>query len=130
MADICTHFLANCKKDLGFYGKDAPSKLIKYVMKSIKQRESKIDAFIINGDFVEHGIALNNSTGNFKETWAKMKEIITNDMNMIRSEFPDASLLPSIGNNDVVVHNQVPCDSETSKEYYSELFDIWFPAKK
>ena len=68
---------------------------------------------------MEHGIALNNDTGKYDETWAKMKEIISKDMEMIREEFPETSLLPSIGNNDVVVHNQVPCDSDESKEYYT-----------
>ena len=74
-------------------------------MQSIKKRENQVDAFIINGDFVEHGIALSNSTGDYKKAWGKMKEIISKDMQMIRKEFPEASLLPSIGNNDVVVHN-------------------------
>lgn len=55
--DICSHFYKKCKKDLGFYGNDAPSQLIDYVMKNIKERENKVDAFIINGDFVEHGVA-------------------------------------------------------------------------
>ncbi len=56
-----------------------------------------------------------------------MKQIISKDMEMIRQECPEAALLPSIGNNDVVVHNQVPCDSKIAEKYYSELFEIWFP---
>ena len=48
-------------------------------------------------------------------------------MEIIRKHYPGKPLLPSIGNNDVIVHNNVPCDEIISDTYYSELFDIWFP---
>ncbi len=62
---VCEYFSSVCNKDLGFYGNDTPSKLIEYVLKNIKKRESLVEAFIINGDFVEHGIAQSNSSGDF-----------------------------------------------------------------
>ena len=39
-------------------------------------------------------------------------------------------LLPTIGNNDVMIHNAVPCNEEDSELYYKELFEIWFPEGK
>lgn len=110
--DVCLHFAKSCRQDLGFYGKDAPEKLIEFVLKSIKQRESKVDAIIINGDFVGHGVAASNSSADFNETWSAIKKIMSKDIEMVREQFGDAAILPSIGNNDVVYHNQVPCDSK------------------
>ena len=46
---------------------------------------------------------------------------------MIRSKFPNSAILPTIGNNDVIEHNKVPCDNEHAKMYYQGMFDIWFP---
>lgn len=51
-------------------------------------------------------------------------------MNAIREEFPDTVILPAIGNNDVIVHNNVPCTSEWKAKYFSELFDVWFPENR
>ena len=60
------------------------------------------------------------------ETWTNLKEIITADMTNLRNKFPNKILLPTIGNNDVIVHNSVPCTDEMAELYYSELFNIWF----
>lgn len=48
-------------------------------------------------------------------------------MDAVRTKFPDKILLPTIGNNDVIVHNQVPCNEDVAELYYLDLFDIWFP---
>lgn len=40
------------------------------------------------------------------------------------------SLLPTIGNNDVPVHNRVPCDPQQHQMYYTRLFDVFFPEGK
>ena len=48
-------------------------------------------------------------------------------MNTTRERYPNIPILPSIGNNDVIEHDQVPCNDEIASFYYSELFDIWFP---
>ena len=47
-------------------------------------------------------------------------------MGTIRETYPDTDILPSVGNNDVYVHNNVPCYNDTSEWYYSELFNAWF----
>jgi hypothetical protein len=36
--------------------------------------------------------------------------------------------LPTIGNNDVKVHNQVPCSIEEANSYYGDMLELFFPA--
>jgi hypothetical protein len=45
---------------------------------------------------------------------------------MVRAAFPDKLVLPTIGNNDVIVHDQMPCTDQEAETYFGELFDIWF----
>lgn len=50
-------------------------------------------------------------------------------LSIMREYFPNAAILPSLGNNDVVLHNQVPCHgSEFNIRYYKELHELWFPS--
>lgn len=46
---------------------------------------------------------------------------------VIRKNLGGIPLLPTIGNNDVPVHNMVPCSLQEHQLYYSSLFDMYFP---
>lgn len=118
-----------CNVDLGFYGRDAPVKLIEHVTQEMAKNQPELDAILMNGDFVRHGIALpNEHSAKKEETWNLMKKIIEIGMQTVKNNAPEGiDIFPTIGNNDVVVHNQVPCSADDSKQYYKELFDIWFP---
>ena len=48
-------------------------------------------------------------------------------MKAVRANFPGIDVFPVIGNNDVVVHDSVPCNESDASVYYPELFDLWFP---
>ena len=57
-----------------------------------------------------------------------MKEIIKKNFDIIRSYYSNnTALLPSIGNNDILFHDSLPCTIEANQLYYVELFDILFP---
>jgi hypothetical protein len=56
-----------------------------------------------------------------------MKSDMQTIFDNVRKRFKNVPLLPSVGNNDVVVHNNVPCDDINANIYYSDLFGIWFP---
>lgn len=94
----------------------------------MKNSHPDFNGIIVNGDFVEHGVAmyiLDND--HMEETWAEMKRIMTISMEKLRKNFEGSAILPTIGNNDVIVHNQVPCNEELADRYYKELFEVWFP---
>jgi hypothetical protein len=39
-----------------------------------------------------------------------MKISLQTTFDIIRTKMPNVAILPTIGNNDVVIHNNVPCD--------------------
>ena len=45
----------------------------------------------------------------------------------MRQEFPITTILPSIGNNDVIFHNYAPCGQKQRDIFYGDLLKIWFP---
>lgn len=115
--DICQNFDLICNHSLGMFGLDSPKSLIQNVMDHVK--EEKPDVVILNGDFVTHDLESDDK-------WSSEKKIFETDMNMVREIGVD--IFPTIGNNDVIEHNKVPCDDQEAKMYYSELYDIWFPS--
>ena len=48
-------------------------------------------------------------------------------MTYIRGEFPDTVILPTIGNNDVIVHSSMSCLPSMMSVYFIDLLDIFFP---
>ena len=123
--------LKNCNIDHGFSGMDSPLRLINLVSNHMAEN-AKPNAVIMNGDFVGHYRALKSEPESI--------EVYTNQVNKhlaitkaafdkIRANLgPGAPLLPSIGNNDVPVHNLVPCNEQQHDVYYKGLFDVFFPA--
>ena len=84
----------------------------------------------MNGDFNGHGVAIwkaNSSKAEKTKVWGKMKGMIETDMEMVRRQFPNASILPTIGNNDVIVHDETPCKDDIAEIYYGDLYNLWFP---
>ena len=97
------------------------------MVNTIYSQEEKPDAFLMNGDFIRHGVALHNETGDKDAAWSTIKQIMKDDLDIVRSKFPGTHILPAIGNNDVIVHDSMPCSDSDAEMYFSGLFDIWFP---
>ena len=81
---------------------------------------------LINGDFIKHGIALSDpDSGDWKVAWTEVKEIMSQALGEVRTKFKN--IFPVIGNNDVAIHDQMPCSDEMANTYFGEMFDLWFP---
>ena len=94
-----------CTKDLGMYGFDSPRNLLCHTL--FKIRNDKPDVIVLNGDFIAHGVPLNNENATEEEKlakWEEMKMVLSMVMREIRTKLPGVDILPSIGNNDVIVH--------------------------
>lgn len=92
-------------------------------------KSGKLDAILINGDFVKHGLSLKDGSMDDPNSprWAKNKKTIELNMRILRENFGSTLLLPTLGNNDGIVHNQMPCTQCVSEQYFSSLFGIFFP---
>lgn len=118
---------------MGFIGNNVPLRLIHKVSRHMRYW-AKPHAVIMNGDFVAHHHALKAQPNTFEEYKAQQQKhlnITATAFNVIRRNLgPNVPLLPSIGNNDVPVHNQMPCDQQQHDLYFKDLFDVFFPAGK
>ena len=113
--------LGFCHTDLGVYGAETPAQLVQTM---VDKASPFSDSVLVNGDFVRHGIALRDPSGNWRTAFEKQKPIFRQNIGMIRSRF--ANVFPVIGNNDVAIHDQMPCSDDVAAQYFSELYDIWF----
>jgi len=67
--------------------------------------EDDLDALIMSGDFVMHGLASYTPT---TSNWDKMKETIKSVANNLKTTFPNSIILPCFGNNDVIEYYKAP----------------------
>ena len=88
----------------------------------VKTQETPIDAILISGDFVVHGMSSNVMGVN---KWPEMKVIIRQAVQMISESFPGVPIIPNIGNNDLLYHYQTPNASEKAM-FYGDLYEMWF----
>lgn len=99
----------------------------------MKLNHPDIDVIIVNGDFSAHGVSLKTKHGyptrdKMLVSWSKMKKLMSNSLKVMKENFPNAAILPSLGNNDVVLHNEVPCSGTQFKnKFYKEFYEVWFP---
>ncbi len=91
--------------DNGNFFMDPPLKLVNTVITDMKYwydtQSTKIDAVLIAGDFVVHG--LSNSDPDHKN-WPAMKDVFNSVINEVQNKFPGVPIISSIGNNDLLNH--------------------------
>lgn len=110
---------------IGRPGCDPPYALLRLMLKKLKHSSKSPEFLLLPGDFVSHGYSQNPS-GNYSALkFEILKEILRRSYLEIRYEMPETYLFPSIGNNDVEFHYQVPTVQDKN-EYYTMLFEIWF----
>lgn len=85
---------------------------------------------IVNGDIVahDHAAEATDNSSVIETKWNSSKDIMNIVFFMMRSQYPDQLILPTIGNNDVKIHNQVPCSAEEATSYYGDMLELFFPA--
>lgn len=110
----------------GVLGCNPPYKLLNLMLHQMKKSEiSAPDLIFLPGDFVAHGFS-QDIAGNFSAMkYEILKEVLKKTFYQVSQSYPDAFLLPAIGNNDVKFHYQVPT-LQDKKEYYELLFETWF----
>lgn len=117
-----------CNFELGMYNWDSPLPLVRRVLDKMTEMESDLDVIFMNGDFISHGVALpDEEPAKYPQVWSFMKMNMNLTINEVRKRYPGIDILPSIGNNDVMVHDNVPCIIQWQHRYYDQLFDLWFP---
>ena len=88
------------------------------------EKGEKIDAILLIGDMCRHGLAAD--VGATENNWEMMKYTMREALKAIVAAFPDVPIVPVIGNNDVVYHDQAPLPGNDHTQYYSDTWSIFF----
>jgi hypothetical protein len=121
-----TGFTALNASPFGEYGCDAPERLINLMLDKLNEIDPNIDVLLVSGDFVAHGLTV--EVGDFlHDQYAILKESITKVfLDMINKKFPNAIVLPAVGNNDIKFHYVAPTQNHSAPDYYPFLYDLFF----
>ena len=69
----------------------------------------------------KHGMAVEEGVPLSETNWEAMQETVQFAVNAIVKAFPTVPILPVIGNNDVIYHDQAP-DPTIKQQYYDTLW--------
>ena len=107
--------------------------LLKTMVSEMSKNEKNLNAVIVNGDFIKHGLTLmtdptlENQEADEKKSWAVMEKTFKTVMKEIIDQNPGIPVLPTFGNNDMVYHNNAPARlQKESMKFYSDMYDLWF----
>jgi len=89
-----------------------------------EEKGEPIDAILLIGDLCKHGLAVD--VGATENNWELMKYTMREALKAMVAAFPDVPIIPVIGNNDVIYHDQAPNSGVEHTEYYSDLWSIFF----
>lgn len=91
----------------------------------LKSIQPDVDVILVSGDFIAHGYAVKMDAP--KNHYAKLKEAIHNVfVNLVGTRFPNAVILPALGNNDIKFHYIAPRQDDEASDYYNYFSDFLF----
>lgn len=110
-------------------GTEASITTLDKVLSEAANEESKsgvpIEAILLIGDLCKHKLAVSIGVPLDETNWELMLYTMEEAFAAIQRAFPDVPILPVIGNNDVVYHDQAPA-AIFKDEYYSKLWTLMF----
>ncbi len=109
----------------GQFGCDSSLKLMEIMLDQLKKQDPNPDIIYLPGDFVAHGYAQDKTLIVSNKTYNILLDVHSNISQQIKIRFPNALIIPSLGNNDHEFHDQVP-DLKQKYSFYNFLFDTWF----
>jgi hypothetical protein len=68
---------------------------------------AEIELVLVVGDSVMHGLSTKNPLDTH---WDQMKPLFETQAKYLKQKFPKATILMTIGNNDVILYYQAPSD--------------------
>ncbi|TNV78753.1 hypothetical protein FGO68_gene3108 [Halteria grandinella] len=83
---------------------------------------SQIDAILVQGDHIVHGLSTASTATN---NWPVQKAMMERLVELLKTKFPTKPIYLCIGNNDVLQHYQAAADADKAM-YYGDLLDMWF----
>eukprot|EP00343_Euplotes_focardii_P008525 CAMPEP_0205821594 /NCGR_PEP_ID=MMETSP0206-20130828/8529_1 /ASSEMBLY_ACC=CAM_ASM_000279 /TAXON_ID=36767 /ORGANISM="Euplotes focardii, Strain TN1" /LENGTH=358 /DNA_ID=CAMNT_0053117175 /DNA_START=80 /DNA_END=1153 /DNA_ORIENTATION=- len=108
----------------GRFGCDTPTKLAHLMTEKLASIEPDVDIILVSGDFIAHGYAVQKGQ---EDKFEELKEAIHHVfVTVLATNFPNAVILPAIGNNDIKYHYLAPRQDDEAQDYYQFLSDMMF----
>lgn len=121
-----TRFTALNASPFGEYSCDAPERLINLMFDKLNEIDPNIEVLLVGGDFITHGLSIELDDV-IHDQYDLLKESITKVfLEMINKKFPNAIILPAVGNNDIKYHYVAPQTNHTDSDYYKFLYNLFF----
>jgi len=108
----------------GHFGCDSPKKLVDLVMTKMKDIQPDTDIILVSGDYLAHGFSVDTKGQPHYELLKQTIQYVFVDL--LSSHFPNAIILPSIGNNDIKYHYLAPTQEDEASDYYNFFADVLF----
>ena len=112
------------KSPFGHYNCDSPKKLVDLMLKKLKNVDPDVDVILVSGDFLAHGFAAHIGTKDHYDLLKQTLKYVFVDL--LAAHFPNAIILPAIGNNDIKFHYRAPSQDDDAVDYYTFLADVLF----
>ena len=108
----------------GHYGCDSPKALVDLMMDKMNKIQPDVDVILVSGDYLAHGFAAKDEgKSHMKEIKETLKYVF---VDILSAKFPNAIILPALGNNDIKYHYRAPTQDDDAPEYYSYFADVLF----
>ena len=114
----------------GRFGCDSNEELLEKMLKLLE--EENPDVILVPGDIAGHDMArrLDETGPAYDYKYEEMLKTLTFVGKSIQKHFPNALILPTIGNNDTEFHYQSPNFGGNKENYYDTFFNSWFTEHK
>ena len=100
-------FEADTNAPMGRYGCDSPMILLETMLQEFNESHGKQDVIIFTGDMASHYTAMDidDLPSRKKETYSLLMATHSGITQLLTKYFPDTIILPMIGNNDNLYHD-------------------------
>jgi hypothetical protein len=72
----------------------------------MKERNPDLNVLFMSGDIVAHAVSFDKHNSHLGTSYAELLEITKDVADMMKEYFPNAILIPTLGNNDTKWHYQ------------------------
>jgi hypothetical protein len=111
------------ENDYGKYDCDTPTTLLNSMVSNLRQKYSTLDLIILNGDQIAHNLFKIDlgDIGKNKQVYHDTFALI---YKMLKMGYPEATILPTIGNNDFYEHYTTPTPDSLKEQtdFFKSLY--------
>jgi hypothetical protein len=115
------------EKDFGRYDCDSPVSLFNSMFSSLKSNYNNLDLIILNGDQIGHDL-YSIDLGDKSKNRQLYHDSFSFIYKVLKTGYPEATILPVIGNNDFYEHYSTP-DESSKKEQINFFKSLYFSSE-